>query len=79
MPNTNNLIFNEEFRKDLLQSKLNYSVLIPFIEDLINYELASLDANRILNNELACLKSENKITHAEILLSLLRINSLSGI
>jgi hypothetical protein len=68
--------FNEDFRRSLINSQANPAVLISFIEDVINYERVTMQANLVLGNELAYLQSENKITHAEILLSLIRVHRL---
>jgi len=53
-------------------SKINPAALIPIVEDIINMEHTNLQANKRLHNEEARLANEYRITHAEILLSLLR-------
>lgn len=52
--------------------KLNVNVVIAFLEESIRMEESTLQANRLLNDFDRYLESEDRITQAEILLSLLR-------
>lgn len=65
-------------------SKINFGVpdfdpagVIHVIEEGIKVEKVLLEANKILDNEVAVLILEHRITEAEILLSLLRLHSSS--
>lgn len=53
-------------------SKLNLQVLIPFIEEAIDLEKTNLEANKVLHNDAAWIENEQRVTSAEVLLSLLR-------
>jgi hypothetical protein len=55
-----------------IASRIDYSVLIPVIEDLITMEYTNSEANKLLHNIDGYLANQYRITHAEILLSLLR-------
>lgn len=61
------------------------STLQPFIieslvKDLLAMEAVNLESNLIVNNELGALANELRISHCEILLSLLRRNeNLTGL
>lgn len=54
--------------------KLNLPVLIPFIEEAITLEKTTIEANKVLHNDIAWIRHEQRITSAEFLLSLLRRN-----
>ena len=63
--------FNQ-FNNAIINSKLKTSILIPLIEDIVNSEMALLEGNRIVNNDIGCLTNEQRITQGQLLLSLLR-------
>lgn len=61
--------------KQIERSTLNPSALIPIVNDIIEMEKTNLEGKKIIHDELACLVSEYRIAHAELLLSLLRMRS----
>jgi hypothetical protein len=62
----------DRLSESLLKSKLDSSVLIPFVEEFICIENNNLEANKLLNNIPAYLSSEYRVSHFQILLCLLR-------
>lgn len=60
------------FINSIDSSKLDIYTAINIVEDIIAMEQVNIDANYLLRDEIALLKCEYKISHAEILLSLLR-------
>lgn len=59
-----------------LETSINPSALIPLIEHAIKLENVTMEANRILNNEIDYLTSNYRITQAKLLLSALRRRDL---
>jgi hypothetical protein len=52
----------------------NPLLVIPVIEEGIKMEKLNLEANKLLGNELTSLEIEKRITEAQILLSVLRMD-----
>lgn len=55
-----------------LESMLNPSAVIPMLQNAINMETTTKEANNILDNDIEFLTSDYKISQAQILVSLLR-------
>lgn len=55
-------------------ANVNPSVMISMMEDMINMEKVNIETNKLLNNTMAVLQSEYKISHAVMMLSLLRMH-----
>lgn len=64
---------HHSFLENLVQSKINLPSLIPIVDDIIKMEKACLEANKLIRNDLGCLKNEYCISNAIILLSILRM------
>lgn len=56
-------------------SNFNPASLIPVLEEVINIEKTTREANKLIHDEIAYLSAEYRITQAEILLCLLRRHS----
>jgi hypothetical protein len=54
------------------EKKLNVNVVVGFIQEAIELEQSTIEVNKHLHNFNDYLESEDKITQAEILMSLLR-------
>lgn len=54
-------------------SKISPKDFIPLVEDIINMETSSLEANVLINDEVKILKHQINISRADLLLSLLRM------
>lgn len=65
----------QTFISAIHESKLNSLAIIPIVEDVINLEKTNLEANKIIHDEFGCLRNEYRIAHAQILLSLLRMQN----
>lgn len=63
---------NQALIDSINSSHLDVPAAITMVEDLIALEQSNLTVSTILKDEIACLRTEYKISHAEILLSLLR-------
>jgi hypothetical protein len=63
---------NTTYITEALASQLKPEVLTPMLHDLVTQEQRLADANEVLCNTTAYLKSEQKITQLKILLSVLR-------
>lgn len=59
----------------LCEKGLNAHAVIPIVEDMIKMEETSKEANKLLRNTGAYMENEYRITHAEMLLCLLRKHS----
>ena len=64
--------FNRILVDSINESQLDVSTAINIVEDIIAIEQINLDTNILLKDEIASLRTEYRISHAEILLSLLR-------
>lgn len=62
----------------IITSKINPTILIPLIEDMVCLEKTNLEANTIINDEIAYLTNEQRIAQAQLLLSLLRMHGLAA-
>lgn len=56
-------------------SQLDPDVLIPLVEGLAAQEKLTLEANKILNNELEYLENDFRLTHIKLLLNRLHRHS----
>jgi hypothetical protein len=59
----------------ILKQKLNCSVLIPILENIVSEEAAIIEANRVLNNTPNYQDKEYQVTQLRLLLCLLRRSS----
>jgi len=57
--------------QQLSESNINVHAVIPLIEDVINIEKTSLQTQALFGLDKECLKTEIRITNAQILLSIL--------
>lgn len=55
-----------------VEMSINPRAIIPLIEHAIKLESVTMEANRILDNEIDYLTSNYRITQAKLLLSVLR-------
>ena len=67
-----------KLESSLSSSNLDFTAAIRFIEDSIQMELTSKQANNLLNNEINYLTNDYHISNAKILLSLLRMHDPFG-
>lgn len=71
-PSYKDLISEDEFFNILKQSKVNAKRLIPSLEEVIKMETVTLEANKLIQNDMGILQCEHNIDSAELLLSWLR-------
>jgi hypothetical protein len=70
------MISDADLAKEISDSNASTMALISILEDIIEMETASLEANKIVDNEAGCLANEYRLTHAQLLLRGLRMKSL---